>query len=44
MAEIKDDNMRRREKYFHTKEKETQSVQKVGDDTIEQLKALGYLQ
>jgi hypothetical protein len=44
LAEIKDDNARRRKKYFHTEEKETQSVRKIEDESIEQLKALGYLQ
>ena len=44
IAEIKDDNAKRRKKYFHTKEKETQSVRKIDNETRDQLKTLGYLQ
>ena len=44
IATIKDDNTKRREKYFDTKESDTQSVRTVDDDTLNQIKALGYLQ
>jgi arylsulfatase A-like enzyme len=44
IAAIKDDNTKRREKYFDTKESDTQSVRTVDNDTLNRIKALGYLQ
>ena len=44
IATIKDDNTKRREKYFDTKESDTQSVRTVDNDTLTRIKALGYLQ
>lgn len=44
IAVIKNDNTKRREKYFYKEDTNTQSERKVDNDTICRLKALGYLQ